>query len=173
MTHKEASFLTVSREASWRVNAAVISALFDTTSPLTTIQYDNDLPPSPVYKDMRVIITQNRDKKNGIVNGKQAVVLCAEKATIFLSFSNGKVGAIHPVTLTDLNGQQRTCYPIVPAYALTMTKSLGQNLKKVILWFDTNSAPPGTAYVALSRIKKNDELITITRIKPSHVQPVT
>ena len=56
---------------------------------------------------------------------------------------------------------------------MTITKSQGQNLEKVIVWFDTNSAPPGAAYVALSRIKKNEELITLTPIKSAHVQPVT
>ena len=33
---------------------------------------------------MQVIITQNRDKKNGVINGQSATVLNFEQGTIFL-----------------------------------------------------------------------------------------
>ena len=52
MTHKKASIPTVSRKAVTAVNAAVTSALFKSTTALGIIQFGNDAPPSPVYKDM-------------------------------------------------------------------------------------------------------------------------
>ena len=46
-----------------------------------------------------------------------------------------------------------TLYPIQAAYATTMCKAQGQTLPKVVLWFDIEHIPPGTAYVALLRVK--------------------
>ena len=40
--------------------------------------------------NMHVMITQNRDKANGLVNGQTATILCVEKATVFLALGNGK-----------------------------------------------------------------------------------
>ena len=122
---------------------------------------------------MRVIVTQNRDKLNGIVNGKPAIVHCVENATVFLKLRKGNIVATHPVTVTDENDFQRTCYPFAPAYAMTMTKSQGQTLDKVIVWFDSNKVGPGSAYVALSRVRRKEDLIVITRMLSAHITPVT
>ena len=40
-----------------------------------------------------------------------------------------------------------TYYPFTPAYAQTITKSQGQNIKHLIIWSDSSLVPPGTAYV--------------------------
>ena len=61
-----ATVLTVSRHASNRLNDLVIPAVFQQQEPLATIQYDNDEEPGNLYKNMRVIITQNRDKDGNI-----------------------------------------------------------------------------------------------------------
>ena len=129
--------------------------------------------PAALYKDMRVIVTQNRDKLNGIVNGKPAIVHCVENATVFLKLRKGNIVATHPVTATDENDFQRTCYPFAPAYALTMTKSQGQTLDKVIVCFDSNKVGPGSAHVALSRVWRKEDLIVITRMLYAHITPVT
>ena len=53
--------------------------------------------------------------------GKIAKILCVEKATVFLQLANGKVINTYPVTNETENGR-RTCYPFMPASALTITK---------------------------------------------------
>ena len=60
-------------------------------SPLDVIRYDCDMPPMPVYRGMKVLATQNRDKKNGVVNGKRATVVYLQDATIFLRLPNGLI----------------------------------------------------------------------------------
>ena len=62
----------------------IIPAIFQQQQPLAMIQYDNDAEPGNVYKNMRVIITQNRDKDSGVVNGQEAVVHLKENASILL-----------------------------------------------------------------------------------------
>ena len=57
--------------------------------------------------------------------------------------------------------------------ALTMTKSQAQHLKKVLLWFDSPKCAPGSAYMALSRVSKAEDLYLLTAIKRAQVVPVT
>lgn len=52
------------------------------------------------------------------------------------------------------NKSSITMYPFCPAHTTTMCKSQGQTFPKVVLWFDIETIPQGTAYVALSRIGK-------------------
>jgi ATP-dependent exoDNAse (exonuclease V) alpha subunit len=66
-----------------------------------------------------------------------------------------------------------TLYPLRLAYANTMCKAQGQTLDKAALWFDIENIPPGTAYVALSRVKKLADIYFITPLKPNFFTPVT
>ena len=52
--------------------------------------YKAKLAPLMKILNMHVMITQNRDKANGLVNGQTATILCVEKATVFLALGNGK-----------------------------------------------------------------------------------
>ena len=44
------------------------------------------------------MITQNRDKKNGVVNSQMAKILCVQNGTVFLELKNGKIVNTYPVT---------------------------------------------------------------------------
>ena len=65
-----------------------------------------------------------------------------------------------------------TCYPFMPSYSLTMPKSQGQTLSKVIIWFDSDKLSKGLGCAALSRIRCRSDLILIIPIKEVHVKPV-
>ena len=158
LANSDATVLTVSKRAANRVNNLVITSIFSECNVLQTLQCDCE-----DYKNMRVMITRNRDKANGVVNGQTAKILCVEKATVFLELGNGKVVNTYPVTYQSEKGR-RTCYHFMPAYALKITKSQGQNLDKVVIWFDCPTVPRGSAYVALSRIKRQTDLILLTKI---------
>ena len=82
---------------------------------------------------MKVIITQNRGKKNGDTNGQSASVVTTENVSIVLRLANGNIVAIHPVT-NIVDDKRFLCYPITPAYASTICKIQGQTLNKIILW---------------------------------------
>ena len=120
LDNPDATVLTVSRRASTRVNNIVVQALFDDQTPLAGIQCDDDGEEISIYKNMRVLITQNRDKTNSVVNGQQATIHCVQNSTIFLKLTNSKIVSCYPVTFLDCNEERRTCYPIMPCYALTM-----------------------------------------------------
>ena len=146
-THADAVVLTVSRAATHAVNRVVIDKLFRDQVRSPDIQYDNDLPPSALYKTMRVMITQNRDKKHGVINGQGAQVINFQNKTVFLRLPNQRAVAIHLVTEVSDDNVKRTFYPIIPAYASTICKVQGQTLKKIMLWLDCPKVPEGTAYV--------------------------
>ena len=135
-------------------------------------QCDDEGVEISIYKNMRVLITQNRDKTNSVVNGQQATIHCVQNSTIFLKLTNSKIVSCYPVTFLDCNEERRTCNPIMPCYALTMCKSQGQTLNKVIIWFDSAKVGLGTGYMALLRIRRQQDLLIVTRILSAHIRPV-
>ncbi|XP_020900507.1 uncharacterized protein LOC110239141 [Exaiptasia diaphana] len=65
--------LTVSRAAAKRVNNVIISHFFNSMNPLGHILFDDgDL--SPVFRNMKIIITKNINKQKGLVNGQPGKV---------------------------------------------------------------------------------------------------
>lgn len=165
------TFLTVSRRSANRINRVALERLFS-DPPLDIIQYDCDMPPMPVYRGMKVLVTQNRDKKNGVVNGKRATVVYLQDATIFLRLPNGLIVQTYPVTVYR-GDQLWTSYPFVPAYALTITKAQGQTLESAIVWLDSCIVPAGGAYVALSRIRKMANLRFLVSSERIQYNPVS
>ena len=174
------TFLAVSRNAVSRINNLILQNLFPSNSLLAAVKMDDDEPPKNIYRDMRVLITQNRDKKNGVVNGQPATVVMVQGATIILKLPNGKKVSVYPVsapatTPADQDDQVHainTCYPFVPGYAITICKSQGQTIENAIVWFDTEILGPGAAYVALSRVKTLDSIKFLTPLQLSHFKPV-
>lgn len=173
--------VTVTRNAVLRINRLILQNLFAHEQCVGTIQMDHDDPPMNVYKGMRVLITQNRNKKDGIVNGQAGMILMMESLTIILQLPNGKKVSVHPVSnpTTELqeDGSEVTrikmCYPFVPGYAITICKSQGQTLDNILVWFDTATLGAGAAYVALSRVKTLQSIKFLTPLKMSHFRPVT
>lgn len=151
--HPDGKILTVSKPATATVNRIPVNNLFPEMDPCSQVSFDNEdgLQP-PIYRDMRVIITQNRDKQYHVINDQQATVVTMQNQTVVLKLPDKNIVAVHPVTAT-LDGPRTTCHPVVLAYASTICKVQGQNLGKIILWLDCPSVPKGPAYVALSRIR--------------------
>ena len=83
------------------------------------------MPPVNLFKGMRVLITQNRDKKNGVVNGQTATVHMVQNVTLFLKLPNGRIVNMYPVTCPSTIGLRTIVYPFPTAYALTICKVQG------------------------------------------------
>lgn len=171
-SNPDSTVLTFTKNAANHINNIIIDAIFSKQQPLAHAQLDCDLPPIPLYAGMRVVITQNRDKPYGIVNGQTADVHTVHNHSIYLKLSNEKIVPIYPVTIKK-NMSSITLYPFCPAYATTMCKAQGQTLAKVVLWFDIETIPPGTAYVALSRVKSRDDIYFLNKLKPNYFSPVS
>ena len=152
--YSASTILTVTCAGANKVNRIAVETLFRNETPLCRVQCDCDLPPIPIYRNMSVIITQNRDKPNGVVNGQRASVYMSHRNTVFLRLPDGFIANMYPVTSNKADGTRRTAFPFVPAYALTICKSQGQTLPNIVIWMDSMFVPPGAAYVALSRVRK-------------------
>ena len=79
----------------------------------------------------------------------------------FFKLPTGKVVNVYPVT--SLKNGQQTVYHFSAAYA-TMCKAQGQTLQK---------ATPGTAYVAISRVKTLDDIYFLSPLRTKFFTPVT
>jgi hypothetical protein len=98
-----ATVVTLSRNAANRVNQVAIDFLFKDQPPME-VQCDCELQPVPVYHDLPVIITQNRDKQNGVVNGQRVKVKLVQNKTVFLELPNGSIVSSHLVTYIRPDG---------------------------------------------------------------------
>ena len=76
--------LTVSRNAAQRINDIAVQTIFMGKTAFASVQMHSSESQMLLFKGMRVIITQNRDKENGVINGQSATVLNFEQGTIFL-----------------------------------------------------------------------------------------
>lgn len=175
------TFLIVTRNAALRINSMVLPYLFPANLYVGTLKMDDEQPPTEIYKGMRIIFTQNRDKQNGVVNGQPGVIMMMSNCSVFVRLPNGKVVAVHPVSVRITKSQDddvqechiRTTYPFIPGYAITICKSQGQTLGNVVMWFDTETLGQGAAYVALSRVKSFQNIKFLTLLHPAHFNPVT
>lgn len=128
--------MTVSRAAAQRVNTVVTQKLFGEQHPLTNVPCaavaaGPDILP---YRGMHIVITENRDKESRIVNGQDATIVSSHGNTIIIQFSDGQRSFLYPVTHTVEGQGNVTRYPFTPAYARTICKSQGQNLKHLLVW---------------------------------------
>ena len=123
------------------------------------------------HKHMEVIFTENRDKAARIVNGQQATILGCENNTIILSLPEGQRVFVYPVTRVE-NDTHTTRYPFSPAYAQTITKSQGRNIRHLIIWLDCDTVPPGTGYVGLSRVRTRSSISLLQPIRAHQLTPV-
>lgn len=171
--HPHSTVITVSHKAANRINQIVLDRILDKSSLLGNVKCDCQLPEIPLYKGMRVMITQNRNKQLSVVNGRVAHVLQMEGNTVFLKLADNNVVQVYPLTLPNEDGSLKTVFPFMPAYALTIPKAQGQTLNECIVWLDSPIVAPGGAYVALSRCRKLENIHFWTHILSSQVTPVT
>ena len=165
-------FLTVSRAATQDINIVLIHHLFNDQHPLANIPCDFSNGMIDIYPGFRVLLTQSRDKSHDIVNGQIATVSQMHNATILLSLPDGKIASVYSVTQYNDNGERVTIYPFVTVYALIICKVQGQTLDYVVLLFDVPILPPGTAYVAISRVRRCTSLSFLTRVFSQQFVPV-
>ena len=168
------TFLTFTNKAAQEINKLVIANFFTHVTSLATVTFDNGDKgiDTELYSGMCVVITQNRDKQIDMINGQIGKIHAMHNSTIILELSNGKLVSVYPVTIQH-GTSVVTLYPLCSAYANTMCKAQGQALAKAALWFDMEKNPPGSAYVALSCVKKLIEIFFITPLKPTFFRPVT
>lgn len=128
-----------------RINEIVLKALFSNTTPLAYITCDCEDEEIAIYKDMKVMITQNRDKENGVVNGQEAFIHSLQNNTVFLRLPNNKIVNMYPVTCINEHKHQRVVYSFMPSYSLTICKAQGQTLENMNKKIEPTATPSANA----------------------------
>lgn len=81
--------------------------MFQDKTPVSTIPLENDVQEFFPFHDMRVVVTQNLDKRTGMVNGQLATIQNNQNNTLLLRFPNGKTIFTYPVTTSSEDGLSR------------------------------------------------------------------
>ena len=124
--------MTVSRAASQRVNGVVTKTLFANQTPLCQVPCASVADEAVIlpYRGMKIVITENRDKSSRVVNGQEATLVSNHNNTLLIQYRDGQRAFLYPVTHFQEGRGDMTCYPMTPAYARTISKSQGQNIKQ-------------------------------------------
>ena len=92
--------------------------------------------------------------------------------SLVIQFPDNEQAFLYPVTHAVEGEGNITRYPFTPAYARTICKSQGQNLKHLLLWLDCPTVPPGLTYIALSPVCKKTDLTVLQLMDTSQLMPV-
>ena len=142
-----------------------------------------------ICKESKVMLLSNLWNKHGLTNGANGIVkyIVYEKdkkppnlpAYVLVYFpdytgpsfldSEDKVVPIVPITrkwFESKTEHYRTMLPLVPSYAITIHKSQGQTLNKIILNLGNKEYASGLTYTALSRTTHVDRIAFDVKIPP-------
>ena len=145
--------------------------MFQDKTPLSSTPLENDAKEFLPFKHMRVVVTQNLDKRTGVVNGQFASIVNHQNNTFLLKCPNGKTTFTYPVTTTSEDSVSRVHYSLNPGYCMTICKTQGANIKKLIVWFDCPTVPKGMGYVALSRVRKSENIKIMSPMVADQLTP--
>ena len=122
--------------------------------------------PQPIFQNMKVMITENRDKDKGVINGFVGTTHSVKNNTLFIECGKNLI-PVFPVT----NEDNVTYYLVTQAYSTTIAEAQGQTIPHITILFDTPTLPPGCAYVAISRAKAFDNIKFLQLPTSSHFTP--
>ena len=166
-TNPDTTFLIYTRNTSTHINQTLAKHIFGDVVPLTHVSLSSD--PNllqPIYKDMKVLLTENRDKEKGVINGTLGIIHDMYNQTIFVR-SNNTIIPVFPAT----NDKKQTYYPFTHGYSTTICKAQGQTLSYITLHFALPHLPMGCAYVAMSRVSSFSNMKFLALPRSSHFNP--
>ena len=166
-TNPDTTFLTYTRNTFTHINQTLAKHIFGDVVPPThvSLSSDPDLL-QPIYKDMKVLLTENRDKEKGVINGTLGIIHDMYNQTIFVR-SNNTLIPVFPTT----NDKKQTYYPFTHGYSTTICKAQGQTLSHISLHFVVPHLPMGCAYVAMSRVSSFSKMKFLALPLSSHFNP--
>ena len=100
--------------------------------PLTTVRCSSIVQSTPIYpyREMKVLITENKDKTSRIVNGQEATAVSCHRNTLLIQFPDQQRPFVYPVTHHGEGQGEVTTYPLTPAYG--SQTSLWENNQRIL-----------------------------------------
>ena len=125
-----------------------------------------------IYEGMRIFLTANTCKEDDFVNGMSAEIQDYDQRSQCLEVltRTGKRLAIHIVTHELEDGRRVACFPARLGYACTVPKVQGMTLSHITLWLD-RAGCRAAAYVALSRVQRDEDYAVAGTVSPAHFVP--
>ena len=118
-----------------------------------------------LHRQLRVMITQNLDKRNSVVNGRFGAVEAVHTHTIEVVLPQGHV------LIRRVHGDRPLpVFPLMRAYACTLTKVQGLTLPAILIVPDVNGIP-GAAYMALARVRELGHAWWLRQPRPNFFVP--
>ena len=153
-----------------QLNEWAVEALFVGERPLKTMEITADENEEQVsvrvYKWMRITLTKNLNKAIGFVNGMGAEVLGVDNGNLVVRTDQGRLILVHPWT-----SESRVAHvPFRVGYASTLHKVQGATLAHITLWLDIANMP-AAAYVALSRVQRDEDWRIVGKVTVHHFTP--
>jgi ATP-dependent exoDNAse (exonuclease V) alpha subunit len=124
----------------------------------------------PIYKGMRLYLTQNVLKSVDYVNGMGCEVLHWDNSTRQLRVKTD-TGYVHMITpWTDVDHGRVSYYPVRLGYCSTIHKVQGDEFTHITIWLDTPKCE-GAAYTALSRVSRAEQVLLGGVLTEDHFVP--
>ena len=125
----------------------------------------------PIYRGMRVRITDNVREENDYCNGMLAWVehYYRKSAGVRVRAQTGTRLMLYPWANPHRPGSRAYC-PIRPGYASTIMKFQGAGLEHVTVWLDVPGIN-GAAYTALSRVSTAKDYLLGGELRDIHFMP--
>jgi hypothetical protein len=141
--------------------------------------YDNKgkliaIEPSEVdlYEGLQVHLTRNMDKDSDFVNGMAATVdhFDERSGDLEVVTKTGKRLSLHRTTSEVEGFGSFNAYPIRTGYACTIHKIQGATLDHITIWPDAYGCR-AAGYVALSRVRNDEDYLLAGTLRPSKFVP--
>eukprot|EP00959_Pyramimonas_sp_CCMP1952_P345849 7243066-Pyramimonas_sp.AAC.1 len=185
----DTKIVTCTRRRAAFVNDLAVEALYCGKELLTSLPGDVEFNPAnydergkfrtdrrplpaavPIYKGMRLYLTQNLVKSVDYVNGMGCEVLHWDSNQRQLRVKTD-TGYIHMLTpWTDVDHGRVSFYPVRLGYCSTIHKVQGDQFTHITVWLDTPKCE-GAAYTALSRVSRADQVLLGGVLTEDHFVP--
>ena len=130
--------------------------------------------PKPVqlYRGLRLVLTRNLNKENHFVNGMVAEVESYDETAgcLQVKTQSGRRLTIYRYTDADVPKGRAVFFPVRLGYAGTIYKYQGAELKHITIWLD-RLFTPAAAYVALSRVERDEDYLLGGVVTVDHLIP--
>ena len=124
-----------------------------------------------IYEGMRIILTENLNKRQDFVNGMTATVEAYHDGSGCLQVltKTGKRLAV-PCVRERIEGFNVDYFPIRIGYASTIQKVQGQTLEHITIWLDRPCCK-AAGYVAMARVKSDADYLIAGPVTRRHFVP--